>query len=53
MTGRRGRRTKQLPDDLKDKRGCWKSIEGALDCTVWKTRLGKRYGPVVRQIAEW
>jgi len=25
---------KQLRDDLKEKRGCWKSKEGALDCSV-------------------
>ena len=52
VMGRRGRRCKQLPDDLMEKRGCWKSKEGALDRTVWETRLGRRYGPVVRQTAE-
>jgi hypothetical protein len=40
MTGRRGRRRKQLLDDLKEKRGYWKLKEEALDHTVensfWK-----------------
>jgi hypothetical protein len=52
MTGRRGRRHKQLLDDLKEKRRCWKFKEEALDCTVWRTRFGSGYGPVVRQTAE-
>jgi hypothetical protein len=30
MTGRRGRRCKQLLDDLKEKRRCWKLKEEAL-----------------------
>jgi hypothetical protein len=33
MTGRRGRRRKQLLDDLKEKRKYWKVQEEALDCT--------------------
>jgi hypothetical protein len=52
MTGRRGRRRKQLLDDLKEKRRYWKSKEEALDHTVWRTRLGRGYGLVVRQTAE-
>jgi hypothetical protein len=48
MTGRRGRRHKQLLDDLKEKRRYWKLKEEALDCTLWRTRIGKDYGPVVR-----
>jgi hypothetical protein len=27
--------------------------EEALDGTQWRTRFGRRYGPVVRQTAEW
>jgi hypothetical protein len=27
--------------------------EEALDRTLWKTRFGRGYGPVVRQITEW
>jgi hypothetical protein len=49
VTRRRGRRVKQLLDDLKEKRGYWKLKEEALDCTVCRTRFGGSYGPVVRQ----
>jgi hypothetical protein len=35
MTGRRGRRCKQLLDDLKEKRRYWKLKEEALDRTLW------------------
>jgi hypothetical protein len=52
MTGRRGRRHKQLLDDLKEKRRYWKLKEEALDRTQWRTRFGRGYGPVVRQTAE-
>jgi hypothetical protein len=47
MTGRRGRRRKQLLDDLKEKRSYWKLKEEALDRTLWRSRFGR--GPVVRQ----
>jgi hypothetical protein len=52
MTERRGGRRKQLLDDLKEKRKYWKWKEEALDCTLWRTRFGRGYGPVVRQTAE-
>jgi hypothetical protein len=52
MTGRRGRRRKQLLDDLKEKRGYWKLKEEALDRTVWRTSFGIGYRPVVRQTTE-
>jgi hypothetical protein len=52
MTGRRGSRRKQLQDDLKEKRRYWKLKEEALDRTLWRTRFGRGYGPVVRQTAE-
>jgi hypothetical protein len=52
MTGRRGRRRKQLLDDLEEKRRYCKLKEEALDSTVWRTRFGRGYGPVVRQTAE-
>jgi hypothetical protein len=52
MTGRGGRRRKQLLDDLKEKRRYWKLNEEALDRTLWRTRFGRGYGPVVRQITE-
>jgi hypothetical protein len=53
MTGRRGRRRKQLLDDLKEKRRYWKLKEEALYRTLWTTRFGRGYGPVVRQTTEW
>jgi hypothetical protein len=37
MTGRRGRRRKQLPDDLKENRRHGKLEEEALDRTLWRT----------------
>jgi hypothetical protein len=52
MTGRRGRRRKQLLDDVKEKRRYWKFKEEALDRTMWRTRFGRGYGPVVRQTTE-
>jgi hypothetical protein len=52
-TRRGGRRRKQLPNDFKEKRRYWKSTEEALDRTMWRTRLGSVYGPVVRETAEW
>jgi hypothetical protein len=51
VTGRRGTRRKQLLDDLKEKKGYWKLKEEALDRTVWRTRIGRGYGSVVRQTA--
>jgi hypothetical protein len=52
MTGRLGRRRKQLLDDLKKKRKNWKLKEEALVRTLWRTRFGRGYGPVVRQTTE-
>jgi hypothetical protein len=49
---RRGRRRKQLLDDLKEKRRYCKLPEGALDRTLWGTGFGRAYGPVVRQTTE-
>ena len=40
MMGIRGRRHKQLLDDLKETRGYWKLKEEALDRTLWGTRCG-------------
>jgi hypothetical protein len=52
MTGRGGRRRKELLDDLKEKRRYWKLKEEALDRTMWRTRFGRDYGPVVIQTTE-
>jgi hypothetical protein len=48
VMGRRGRGRKQPLDYLKDRKGCWKLQEEALDCTLWGTRFGRGYGPAVR-----
>jgi hypothetical protein len=40
-------------DDLKEKRQYWQLKEEALDRTLWRTRFGRGYGPVVRQTKEW
>ena len=44
VTERRRRRCKQLTDDLKAKRMCWKLNERALDRTLWFwKRLSTRF----------
>jgi hypothetical protein len=50
MTGKRGRRRKQLLGDLKETRGYWKVKEEELDFTLWRTYFGRGCGPVVRQM---
>jgi hypothetical protein len=52
VTRRRGRRRKKLLDDLKDRRGYSHLKEEALDCTMWRNRFGRDFGPVVRQNTE-
>ena len=52
MRGRQGRRIRQLPDDLDEKRGYCKLKWGALDDSVWRKRFGRGCRPVVRQTAE-
>ena len=49
MTGRQGRKSKLLLDDLEEKRGYWKLIEESLDRTMWRTSFGGGYGPVLRK----
>jgi hypothetical protein len=53
VTGRRGKSLKQLLGDLKGTTEYWKLEEKALDRTLWKTRLGRGFGPVVRLWNEW
>jgi hypothetical protein len=48
VTGRRGKRYTQLLGDLKGKSRYRKLKEEALDHTLWRTRFGRGYGPVVR-----
>jgi hypothetical protein len=52
VMGRRERRRKQLLDDLKEEREYWKLKEEAVDCSLWRTRFARGYGPVVRQTTE-
>jgi hypothetical protein len=52
VTERGGRKRKQLLDDVKETRRYFKSKEEALVRTLWRTRFGKAYGPVVRQTTE-
>jgi len=52
VTGRRGRRRKQLVDDIKENRGHGKMKEEALDGIQWKIRFVRSYGPVIRQTTE-
>jgi hypothetical protein len=49
VTGRRGRRCRKLLDDLKERRGYSHLKEEALDHTMWRSRFGRGFGPVVRQ----
>ena len=51
VSARRGRRHKQLLNNLKEKRGYSKLKEEALDRTVWRTRFARVCGPVVRRTA--
>jgi hypothetical protein len=53
VTGRRGRRRTQLPEDLAETKGTWKFQTEALDRTVWRTGFGRGDGPVVRHTIEW
>jgi len=49
VTGRRGRRLRRLPDDLKERRGYSQLKEEALDRTMWRARFGRGFGSVVRR----
>ena len=52
MTGVRGRRRKQLLDNLKETRGYCKSKEEALVRTVWRTGFGRGYRPVLDKLQD-
>jgi len=52
VTGRRGRRRRNLLDDLKERRGYSHLKEEAVDRTVCRACFGKGFGPVVRQTAK-
>jgi hypothetical protein len=51
-TGRRGRRHTKLLDDLKERRGYSHLKEEALNCTIWRARFERDFGPVMRQTAK-
>jgi hypothetical protein len=52
VTRRRGRRPKQLLDDLGDRKGYSHLKEEALDRTKWRNRFGRGCGPVVCLITD-
>jgi len=43
VSRRRGRRSKQPLDDLREKTWHWKLEEEAIDRTLWRTRCGRGY----------
>ena len=49
VKGRRGRRRRNLLDDLKERRGYSHLKEEAVDRTVWRAGFGRGFGPVVRK----
>jgi hypothetical protein len=51
MTGRPGRRRKQIVDELEEMRRYWK-LKEETDHTLWRTQLGRGYEPVIRQTTE-
>ena len=53
MTGRRGRRRRKILDNLKERSGYSHLKEEALDCTMWRARFGRGFGPVVRLLNEY
>ena len=53
VTGRRGRKSRKLLDDLKERRGYSQLKKEALDRTMWRARFGRDFGPVVRQTTKW
>ena len=52
VTGRRGRRSRKLLDDLKERKGYSHLKEEALDRTLWRDHFGRGFGPVARQTAK-
>jgi hypothetical protein len=49
-TRRRGRRRKQLLNDLNEARRYWKLKEKAQDPTLWRTEFGRGYEPVASEL---
>ena len=48
VTGRQGRRRRELLDDLKEKRGYFYLKEEALDRAMWRAGFGRGFRPFVR-----
>jgi hypothetical protein len=48
MGKKRGRKRKQLLDDLKKVTGHWKLKEETLDRTLWRIRIRRGYDPIAR-----
>jgi hypothetical protein len=46
-------RRQQILDDLKVTSAYWNWKEEALDYALWRTRLGRGCGPIVRQTGNW
>jgi hypothetical protein len=49
VTGRQGRRRRKLLDNLKEGSEYSHLKEEALDRTMWRSRFGRGFGPVIRQ----
>jgi len=47
------KKTYEAMGDLKERRGYSHLKEEALDRTMWTTRFGRGFGPVVKQTTEW
>ena len=52
MTRRQERRSKQLFDELNEAIGYWDLKEEALDCSVWRSGLGRSFGPDVKNFPD-
>ena len=50
---RRGRRQRQILDDVRETWRYWQLKEDAMDRTVLRTRFGRSYGQVIRWTAWW
>jgi hypothetical protein len=50
VTGRQGRRRRELVDDLKERRGYSHLKEEALDRTMWRGYFGKGFGLVENRL---
>jgi hypothetical protein len=52
VTERRGRRLRNLLDDLEERRRYSHLKKEALDRTIWRAHVGRGFGTVVRQTAK-